>query len=124
MEENLVNQLQGVTTADVINMLNNTPNVYTQIEEAPKVVKKNKPSTGMIMDAVETSEEADVANENMQAALENNRMAQIQAMMAARKQKVREHKVGRNDACPCGSGKKYKKCCLSTGTYEKLIDKK
>ncbi|NQV24417.1 MAG: SEC-C domain-containing protein [Rhodopirellula sp.] len=24
-------------------------------------------------------------------------------------------KVGRNDPCPCGSGKKYKKCC---GTYE------
>ncbi|MCI4626551.1 MAG: preprotein translocase subunit SecA [Candidatus Magnetoovum sp. WYHC-5] len=23
----------------------------------------------------------------------------------------REKKVGRNDACPCGSGKKYKKCC-------------
>lgn len=22
--------------------------------------------------------------------------------------------VGRNDACPCGSGKKYKKCCLGT----------
>jgi SEC-C motif-containing protein len=22
-----------------------------------------------------------------------------------------EPKVGRNDACPCGSGKKYKKCC-------------
>lgn len=22
-----------------------------------------------------------------------------------------ENKVGRNDACPCGSGKKYKKCC-------------
>ena len=22
------------------------------------------------------------------------------------------HKIGRNDACPCGSGKKYKKCCL------------
>jgi hypothetical protein len=21
--------------------------------------------------------------------------------------------VGRNDSCPCGSGKKYKKCCLS-----------
>lgn len=24
----------------------------------------------------------------------------------------RKHKVGRNDPCPCGSGKKYKKCCL------------
>ena len=22
-----------------------------------------------------------------------------------------EKKVGRNDPCPCGSGKKYKKCC-------------
>ena len=24
---------------------------------------------------------------------------------------VREAKVGRNDPCPCGSGKKYKNCC-------------
>jgi hypothetical protein len=24
--------------------------------------------------------------------------------------------VGRNDPCPCGSGKKYKKCCLQAGT--------
>ncbi len=23
-------------------------------------------------------------------------------------------KVGRNDPCPCGSGKKYKKCCLQS----------
>ena len=23
----------------------------------------------------------------------------------------KEPKVGRNDPCPCGSGKKYKKCC-------------
>jgi uncharacterized protein YecA (UPF0149 family) len=23
-------------------------------------------------------------------------------------------KVGRNDPCPCGSGKKYKKCCGAT----------
>jgi uncharacterized protein YecA (UPF0149 family) len=22
-----------------------------------------------------------------------------------------EEKIGRNDPCPCGSGKKYKKCC-------------
>jgi len=24
---------------------------------------------------------------------------------------VQSEKVGRNDPCPCGSGKKYKKCC-------------
>ncbi len=22
-------------------------------------------------------------------------------------------KIGRNDPCPCGSGKKYKQCCLA-----------
>jgi len=24
-----------------------------------------------------------------------------------------EEKVGRNDKCPCGSGKKFKKCCMN-----------
>ncbi len=26
---------------------------------------------------------------------------------------VKEKKIGRNEPCPCGSGKKYKKCCLN-----------
>ena len=30
----------------------------------------------------------------------------------ARQEEVALHKVGRNDPCPCGSGLKYKKCCL------------
>jgi preprotein translocase subunit SecA len=30
---------------------------------------------------------------------------------AARQEPVRSNKIGRNDPCPCGSGKKYKKCC-------------
>lgn len=29
-------------------------------------------------------------------------------------QTVTGRKVGRNDPCPCGSGKKYKKCCLKS----------
>ena len=31
-------------------------------------------------------------------------------------QKVADKKVGRNDPCPCGSGKKYKKCCGSSAS--------
>ncbi len=27
-------------------------------------------------------------------------------------------RVGRNDPCPCGSGKKYKRCCLKDGPDE------
>lgn len=26
-------------------------------------------------------------------------------------QLVKSEKIGRNEPCPCGSGKKYKKCC-------------
>lgn len=34
---------------------------------------------------------------------------------------VRDYlKIGRNDQCPCGSGKKYKKCCLASGKYESM----
>jgi hypothetical protein len=33
-------------------------------------------------------------------------------LMSNRSQEGKEHKVGRNDPCPCGSGKKYKKCCM------------
>ena len=28
-----------------------------------------------------------------------------------KKKPVRKQKIGRNDPCPCGSGKKYKQCC-------------
>ncbi|MBW2596850.1 MAG: SEC-C domain-containing protein [Deltaproteobacteria bacterium] len=29
---------------------------------------------------------------------------------------TRKIKIGRNEPCPCGSGKKYKKCCMGKGT--------
>ena len=31
------------------------------------------------------------------------------------------HKVGRNETCPCGSGKKYKFCCLEK---DKIVEPK
>ena len=31
---------------------------------------------------------------------------------------VVKEKVDRNGTCPCGSGKKYKKCCMRTGFFE------
>lgn len=39
-------------------------------------------------------------------------------------QQVRDGaKIGRNDACPCGSGKKFKHCCINTGKYNQVVDK-
>ena len=119
------NVLQGVTTKDVVNMLNVTSqnNEQTNTSQLKELTEKTV-KTGMIMDSAALSEELEEKNKNMQMTLENNRIAQIQAMMATRKQKVREYNIGRNDKCPCGSGKKYKNCCLHTGKYEKLVDAK
>ena len=54
-------------------------------------------------------------------AMQQPAMAATPAMEGALKQpaskspRIREaDKVGRNDPCPCGSGKKYKKCCGRT----------
>lgn len=35
----------------------------------------------------------------------------LEILLNPQKTKIAEEKVGRNEPCPCGSGKKYKKCC-------------
>jgi len=35
----------------------------------------------------------------------------LELLLNPQKTKLAEKKVGRNEPCPCGSGKKYKKCC-------------
>ncbi|NTU42449.1 MAG: UPF0149 family protein [Nitrospirales bacterium] len=34
-----------------------------------------------------------------------------ESMGGVRLSEIKQEKIGRNDPCPCGSGKKYKKCC-------------
>jgi len=38
-------------------------------------------------------------------------IASLEILLNPLKTRVAEKKVGRNESCPCGSGKKYKKCC-------------
>lgn len=42
---------------------------------------------------------------------DDEKRKQIKKEFNRSKQVVVEEKIGRNDPCPCGSGKKYKKCC-------------
>ena len=35
----------------------------------------------------------------------------------------KKSKIGRNDICPCGSGLKYKKCCMNKKENSKIEDK-
>jgi preprotein translocase subunit SecA len=60
---------------------------------------------GITHDVAHTSFKVTIAKEKVSAP---SPMAQA----AKRKEAVAAgNKVGRNDPCPCGSGKKYKKCC-------------
>jgi SWIM/SEC-C metal-binding protein len=38
-------------------------------------------------------------------------VSDLELLLNPPKTVVAEKKVGRNEPCPCGSGKKYKKCC-------------
>jgi hypothetical protein len=52
------------------------------------------------------------AGVNIQDQKELNKFIQFYNSLQAQDQlEVAGHKIGRNDPCPCGSGKKYKKCC-------------
>lgn len=41
-----------------------------------------------------------------------SRMAPMELMPTAPQLKRKPPRVGRNEPCPCGSGQKFKKCCL------------
>jgi len=47
--------------------------------------------------------------------LTEERRAEITKEFKKSKTVVKEKQPGRNDPCPCGSGKKYKKCCGASG---------
>jgi SEC-C motif len=39
-------------------------------------------------------------------------------------QSIRRTKIGRNDPCPCGSGRKYKKCCGGPNQQSAIVNRK
>jgi len=56
-----------------------------------------------------TADEEDDLNEEMGFRLDDGSCSTIQTPLLPRREPA---KIGRNDPCPCGSGKKYKFCCL------------
>jgi len=45
----------------------------------------------------------------------NHTFKQMEMPPTEAQMKRRPPRVGRNDPCPCGSGKKFKKCCWDKG---------
>jgi len=53
----------------------------------------------------------EAAAEVPRAILLLRKIAQLRASRPSLAQQTNRTKIGRNDPCPCGSGKKYKRCC-------------
>ena len=102
--------------------VNNIP----QISDEQRNAVMNLMETPSIMDVASTEmtpeQESAIQSlaEAKAASVENIVGAEQMPTFRFRKTRpvVRDYKVGRNDPCPCGSGLKYKKCCLGSGKYE------
>lgn len=70
-----------------------------------------------------TDEEANEKLKDFEdSVITGDQLAKLRALYNRKpKQLVRKHaKVGRNDPCPCGSGKKFKNCCMNSGEFDGL----
>jgi preprotein translocase subunit SecA len=59
---------------------------------------------------------ADTTESRGDAAAETRRVPEVSALRAPAPRAADGTKIGRNDPCFCGSGKKYKKCCYLKGS--------
>jgi len=71
-----------------------------------EIVEERRPGLRAPLKVVHTSVSA--YNEASKSA---GAMAQKQIPSGEKQRPIRVQKIGRNDPCPCGSGKKYKHCC-------------
>ena len=83
---------------------------------------ENKLTTNDLTDDAQDENVSEEMKQFEDSVITGDQLAQIRALYNRRpKQLVRKYKkIGRNDRCPCGSGKKYKNCCMNTNEYEGL----
>ena len=85
------NPLEELTEDSVVNLVYDTEKLYKNMVKAGADWLYDLPQWDAIYDAARRKE----------LYLEQKKSGTI----------VKEKKIGRNDPCPCGSGKKYKQCC-------------
>lgn len=94
---------------------------HTILDLITKSKEENKNLSSIIMEQFNNKEQQDKVEELLDKVDDYNEMQNYINYNAIPKPQVKEHKISRNDPCPCGSGKKYKNCCLKTGEFEKYI---
>lgn len=91
--------LNGYTPEEYLQMTNDS-------EESMYAVKENIPEEEIFDKLSEAVEACEYFRYRARKFREGGTM-----QVSRNQQPVKKKKIGRNDPCPCGSGKKYKKCC-------------
>ena len=101
--------------------------LYDKPQEVVNILEQNtNVNMGTIMDGTNDQNEKIEMNKTMEEAMPKLDEQTMQRLLAYqnRKPSIRENKkIGRNDPCPCGSGKKFKNCCMNKKDWNKLIKK-
>jgi preprotein translocase subunit SecA len=102
--------------ANFENMLESAREKFTDLFFKARWVRQDALARIWAGQSTEHAVAASVYAAQQQAALDAHQQAQMAQEGEAVKTIVRgKPKVGRNDPCPCGSGKKFKKCCGARG---------
>ena len=92
------------------------------LEQSSAVEDAQNALRNLEVDLTNTTDEqaADQMKQFEDSVITGDQLAQIRALYNKRpKQLVRKHaKIGRNELCSCGSGKKFKNCCMKTGEFD------
>jgi len=107
-------------------LLRNASNLVRRIEGIDKQIIKNASNPknwgiakSLAMAAIDAG--VDITNEKeMKEFVDLYNLQQAAKLKKDDKpiSKSKKSKIGRNDPCPCGSGKKFKKCCMEKGIYD------
>lgn len=82
-------------------------------EQANNLVENNTPEDGSMPTTAMDMLDNVIANKSVPEFYTKPHVPQVK----------REYKkIGRNDPCACGSGKKYKNCCMNSGKYEGYVE--
>ena len=102
--EMMIGFLDGIEDSLIV------PNKVDELEEDSQVALGYDPEK-LYMNMVDCNAEWLYTLPQWDKILTPERRKELYKIQKSSKTIVKPPKVGRNDPCPCGSGKKYKKCC-------------
>ena len=102
--------------ADIVDRLADACEEQGRSEEAAEFRRQAKRITETVEVSQSVSSAGKVLRQKTQfnvggAGLPPSEMSNLAATMRETPAPITRQKVGRNEPCPCGSGKKFKKCC-------------